>query len=155
MKGIVDNLNKLSQASMWVAVIAAGLLTPVILLFVTTYTGGSVFLEELGKALVIGLFILYTPTSARVKLTAATVFGLLFGVSEAVLYAGNFVQVGNATPFFGRLLWTAPMHGLSALSIAAVPVFTHRRWLLALGFVAALLIHLGFNIYLAPLLSAL
>lgn len=122
--------------------VAGGLVLPLILVPVVALTGYSEVVEELAKALIIGTVILALP-SVSGRLFWAAVFALMFGLSENVLYLGYFTELGDFGPWLLRFVTTVPMHILAALAVAAAGSI--RKWLLPLGLVLAVTLHLAFN----------
>jgi len=140
-----------SPVSRWVALILAGVIVPFFVLVAVEYTGASVLIEEVVKAIIIGAVVLGAPVSGPHKYAAALVFGAMFGVSETVLYnAAAVIDNGGAVPV-ARLLVTVPMHAVTAAVIISGPIIGKRYWYLVAGFLAAFILHIAFNAYIAPL----
>lgn len=83
-------------------------------------------------------------TANGVQLTVGqgALVGLMFGLSEAVLYSMNAWGGGQWGAMGMRLLVTVPMHMVTAWVIA---VFLRRGWGV-MGVLIAVVIHMGFNI---------
>lgn len=131
-----------SSAALVSLIIIAGLTLPFPLILLVGFTGHSEILEEIAKALIILVLVLRLPSRSG-QLAAGILFGALFGISESFLYLNQIVQLGKLTPFFEHLLFTVPMHTLSAFLIALFGSFGKKY--LAIGFVLALLLHFSFN----------
>lgn len=126
----------------------SGLILPLVLIPVASLMGSSTVIEEIAKTIVIIVCIL-PESSRRNQLGIAVLFGALFGLSESCLYLNQIVQFGDAEVFWRRLLFTMPMHILTAC-IILLPTFLHKH-LVIVGFGLALLFHLVFNSLAASL----
>lgn len=112
---------------------------PVIAMGVEQLLAEPWLVEEIIKALVVTRASMLEEKYLKTALLA----GLVFGVSEAVLYIVNVSLLGNATPLIWRLLFTVPMHGLTALVFA---YFSRGRgWWMVVGLSLAMAIHGVFN----------
>jgi hypothetical protein len=101
-------------------------------------------IEEIAKMLLI-IPLLGLNNSSKIKLTL--IIGLIFAISEGVLYIFNIYLVGNVGTLLERFLFTIPLHTLTSL-IILLPSLIDKR-LILLGLVAAILIHYFFNLYIA------
>ncbi len=142
-----------SSISIGIFIFLAGLILPALLIPLVNLTACPVadplcfgsyseVIEELAKAAVVLLLILKLPT-ATTRLLAGLAFGFLFGVSESFFYLNNLFQLGNLGLFWQRLLWTVPMHMITAAVIVLSALINKK--LIILGFIAALTLHLLFN----------
>ena len=145
-----DNLDSALRSGMYASIAAvAGLVLPLFLIPVVALTGYSEVVEELAKLAVIYFAILPLP-NARLKFLVAAGFGLLFGLSENVLYFYSATQAGSLTTLLERCLITVPLHILTSVTILAAAQI--RKRYIWVGCIVAVLLHLGFN-WLVPLLS--
>ncbi len=126
----------------FIFIILAGLILPMVLIPVVALTGYSEVVEELVKALVV-LVLISRLSSSKSKLIAAAIFGLLFGLSESMLYLNNILQIGDMSIFGQRLLYTMPMHMLTVLIITFSTL--KKRWYILFGLVNAVILHSLFN----------
>lgn len=99
-------------------------------------------IEELFKlGLVVAIFITVRKKMNAVKL--AVLAGLLFALSETVLYMFNIALVGQPQDLFLRLIATSALHiGTCVLMLLFA---LYRRWLLFVGLGLAILLHFAFN----------
>lgn len=110
------------------------LILPMILWFVEKVFPYPALVEEMTKALVV-----YRAGGWR----QAFGLGLIFGLSEAVLFLVNANILQNMSAIFWRLLLTVPMHGVTSLVFF---VFRRQWWL---GLTLAVLSHCLFNLKIA------
>jgi len=122
----------------------AGLILPILLIFPINIFGYSEVLEELAKAVAVFLF-LCPIAERRSRILGAVLLGGVFGLSESCLYFSQIFQFGDLHIFWERLVFTLPMHVLTAV-VLTVPTIWGRRWLF-LGVILAIFIHLGFNYF--------
>jgi len=120
----------------------AGLVLPVILIFIVRFTGYSEIVEEIAKALVV-LFLILNFPALKQKIGAGILFGFLFGLSENFFYLNQIFQLGDFSVFWQRFLWTVPMHIITVL----VMVFAGsvKKWVLIFGLTGAIILHALFN----------
>lgn len=78
---------------------------------------------------------------ARREILGGTVVGLVFGMSEAVLFTTNAWMSGDWIAIGARLVLTVPMHTLSAV-IIALGMKHKMQWV---GLAVAMMIHGIFN----------
>ena len=71
--------------------------------------------EEIVKGFLVYLILDVKETSVKIKTAIAV--GILFSLSETVLYVFNFYTVGYLPFFFKRLLYTIPLHTITMLVI--------------------------------------
>ena len=102
-------------------------------------------IEELAKAVLI-FFTLKLATS-KSRVTQAIAVGVLFAMSESVLYLFNIFAVGNLSTFVNRLFLTIPLHAVTSLLIL-LPAMKDKR-LIILGIPFAIAVHYLFNLYIA------
>jgi len=81
----------------------AGLVLPVILIFIVRFTGYSEIVEEIAKALVV-LFLILNFPALKQKIGAGILFGFLFGLSENFFYLNQIFQLGDFSVFWQRFL---------------------------------------------------
>ena len=111
------------------------LILPMIVWFIEQVLLFPALIEEAVKALVV-----YRSASRR----QAFGLGLVFGLSETVLFLINANLLNNMSAIFWRLLLTVPMHGVTA---GMIVVFGKRYWWL--GLMLAILTHWLFNLKIA------
>ena len=108
---------------------------PMILWFVERLLPFPAVVEEAAKALVV-----VRADSRR----QAFFWGLIFGLSEAFLFLVNANLLADLTGFWRRLLFTVPMHGVTA---GLIMLWGKRYWWL--GLPLAMLAHAWFNLRIA------
>jgi hypothetical protein len=126
----------------WIFIILAGLILPILLIPLVKIIGYTEIVEETAKALVILFLILKLPNN-KIRILIGIIFGFLFGLSESVFYLNNIFQVGNLDIFWQRFLWTIPMHIITILVMMFVSLW--RKWFLIFGLASAVVLHLLFN----------
>lgn len=104
-------------------------------------------IEEIAKTILV-FFILKEHTLKK-KVLLTLLAGLLFSISESVLYIFNFALVGDSSAIVTRLLLTIPLHTLTIL-IILVPALIDKK-LLPLGIILTILIHYYFNIIIGKI----
>jgi len=129
--------------------ILAGFVLPLILIPIIKFTGYSEVVEELAKALVILFLILKLPNH-RIQILIGAAFGFLFGFSENCLYLNQIFQLGDMSVFWQRFLWTVPMHIITVLVMVFAGI--SKKWLLILGLIGAIFLHIIFNFFAVGLL---
>jgi len=127
-------------------ILATGLCLPLLLSVLIRVTGYSEIVEELAKGAVV-LFLILKLSERREQVIWVLIFGLAFGLSEALLYLNNLLQYGNLVPLYWRLALTVPMHIVSVWLIWSLSQY--KKILLPLGLILAILWHYGFNAMLA------
>jgi hypothetical protein len=120
----------------------AGLVLPVLLIFIVRFTGYSEIVEEIAKAIVV-LFLILNFHTLKQKIGAGILLGFLFGLSENFFYLNQIFQLGDFSVFWQRFLWTVPMHIITIL----VMVFAGlaKKWFLVFGLAGAIILHALFN----------
>jgi|SRR3989344_3893359 len=119
-----------------IAAIAPFILWPIEIFFPYPH-----IVEELVKALLI--FYLLKLSNNSQKIYGTILVGLLFALSENVLYMIN----GNPQTLILRFVITMPMHIITSLVILAWALIDKR--LIFLGIILAGFIHYLFNIYVS------
>lgn len=98
--------------------------------------------EELIK--VVFVFYILNLVSRQKQIQLAILIGLLFSLSETILYFFNFSQLSSPLPLLvKRFLLTSAMHSLTMIVIL-LPTFINKK-LIFLGVVFAVLIHYFYN----------
>jgi len=133
----------------FVFIILAGFILPMLLIPIVAVTGYSEVVEESVKALVV-VYLIAKLASTKSKILAAVLFGLLFGLSESMLYLTNILQVGDMNVFVYRLMFTMPMHTATVLLMTLATL--RVRWYILFGLVNAIILHLIFNNYIINLI---
>lgn len=73
--------------------------------------------------------------------------GLVFGISETILYIVNISMLGQLDPLGWRLIFTVPMHAVTAMTFA---YFSRGRgWWMVVGMALSMAIHGIFNAIVA------
>lgn len=119
-----------------VALILPFLLFPVEQLFPSPY-----IVEEVAKGILV-FFILSLP-DRKTQFLYAILLGLLFAISENVLYIFNIITIGTFSFLLTRLLLTTTLHIGTTLFMFTVAVRDKR--LLVLGVILASIAHYFFN----------
>ena len=123
-------------------ILVAGLVLPLVLIPLIKLVGYSEIVEEIAKALVVLFLILKLPNH-KWQIIVGAVFGLLFGLSENMLYLTNIFQLGDFSVFWSRFILTVPMHIVTVLVMVLSGMAS--RWFLMFGFVAAIVLHIVIN----------
>ena len=113
-------------------------LWPIELIFPYPY-----FVEEFAKGVLI-LLMLKDIDSAAEGVRISLILGLLFAISESVLYIFNIQLVGNLSTFLVRLAVTIPLHSFTSIVIF-VFAYTKKVFPLLSGLVIAMVLHFLFN----------
>lgn len=145
LKKITNNIKKTIDTGVYrVSVFMAGLVLPIVFIFIINFTGQSEIIEEIGKALII-LFIISRGSNWKLRLEGAIIFGLLFGFSENIFYLINFLGTENYHIFLLRFVTTIPMHIVTVLIIF---IFTEiKKYFWIFGLILSILVHLLFNLF--------
>jgi RsiW-degrading membrane proteinase PrsW (M82 family) len=98
--------------------------------------------EELAKAACI-FFLNRKMTPFNPLLTGVSV-GLMFALSESVLYLFNIAAIGSIATLLVRLVLTIPMHAATSYVIA-LTVFK-GRWRAVYGILGAIILHACYNL---------
>ena len=134
-----------------IATILLGLILPWILILPISFLGGSEIIEEIFKTLVI--FCLVVPAFSFGKgVIVSVAFGFTFALSEAALYMPNLYTFGGLEDIYSRLIWVGLLHIVTSLIIFCLAKY--KKWLVPLGFILALTIHLIYNLVLVKYLVA-
>ena len=123
----------------WRDMMEAGLysaVAPLMLLLLSSVWRYPAVLEEVIKWLILK----WTMDDGRRTMSGAVV-GLVFGLSEAVLYTMNSWQSGEWGAMLLRLALTVPMHAITGATIAW-GIKNRIGWV---GLILAMAIHGGFN----------
>lgn len=112
-------------------------ITPLILLLVTTVWKYPAVLEEVVKFVIMKIGAMEQPT----KPNSGLVVGLVFGLSETILYTANAWVSAQWAPMGMRLVLTVPMHTITAIVIA----FAMEKRMGWVGLIVAMIIHGLFN----------
>lgn len=132
-----------------ILVFFVALVAPFVLVVVERYLPYPYLLEELLK---LGLvYRLYTLWSEEVpweidvrKILTVALVGLVFAVSESMLYLTNAFMLGNFASFGMRLALTVPMHMFTTLVIFVVG--QRGKWCWWLGLLIGMGLHYLFNL---------
>ncbi len=119
-----------------IAAIAPFILWPIELFLPYPY-----IIEELLKATLIYFVIDLSNKATQIKITLAS--GLIFSLSETILYIFNISLVGDLTTLLTRFTLTTILHSLTMFIILISSFKT--KWLMPTGVLVAMLIHYLFN----------
>lgn len=112
-------------------------IAPLILLLLSSVWSYPAVLEEVVKWGILRL----TANGIQLTVKQGALVGLVFGLSEAVLFSSNAWMSGQWGPMVSRLLLTVPMHTVTA-SVMAWGMSRKMGWV---GLGLAMGIHAGFN----------
>lgn len=101
--------------------------------------------EEVLKAILILFLLDIKSKSSQVKTVFAA--GVLFALSETVLYIFNLSLKGDIYTLLTRLLLTIPLH-VGTFLIILLPTFK-KKWLVVFGLWVAVMVHYFFNLIVA------
>ena len=118
-------------------------IAPFILLLLSSMWSYPPVLEEVVKWGILRSKIL----DVRSQILGGAVVGLVFGLSEAVLFASNSWMLGDWSSMVGRLLLTVPMHTATA-SVTAWGMSRRMGWV---GLLIAMGMHAGFNYFVGSM----
>ena len=103
------------------------------------------FVEEIAKG-----FLIYFVASKKLnfskKLYLVLSVGILFTLSESILYLFNIYYARDFSLFFQRLLLTGALHVATSLIILFSAL--KKRYLIVLGLLAAIAVHYLYNLYI-------
>lgn len=143
MRGMITAAGPSPVVFSVIAIVVAGAVLPLVLIPIVRLVGVSEVVEECAKAAVIYFAAVRAPI-VRGRLWLGAVLGLLFGISESMLYLNQIVQLGAMSVFFERLMTAVPMHGITAWITAFGGVRFGAKGLAA-GTVIAIGVHMAFN----------
>lgn len=98
-------------------------------------------IEEIAKAVIV--YLIPAATSKKQGIKLALLIGLLFGLTETVIYIFNILS-GGTVSFWGRILLTVPMHTLTPL-VVYLTSYKNKK-LIVVGAFLAIIIHYLFNL---------
>lgn len=116
-------------------------IAPFVLLLVSSVWSYPMVLEEVVKWGILKL----AANSQQLTVKQGALVGVVFGLSEAVIFSMNVWMNGDWTNMMSRLLLTVPMHAVSASATA----WGMTKGLAWVGLVLAVAIHAGFNYLVA------
>ena len=99
--------------------------------------------EEIAKVILVFL-IIRTTSKSKDRIQLVLFAGLLFSISESVMYLFNIYQIGSIETLFLRLILTIPLHVGTMLIFLFFGI--KRKELTFLGLLLAIPIHYYFNI---------
>jgi len=143
MDSITSFESNLKNFSVWLAIFLLGLVLPLILISVISFTGYSEIVEEAAKAALIFVLILKLP-NLKQQIAGVLIFGFLFGLSESMFYLNNIFQNGNFNIFWQRFFTAVPMHIITALTVLFFAKL--KKWWIFAGFVSAVVLHILYNL---------
>lgn len=121
---------------------------PLLLVPIEVYIPLPHIVEELYKAVLVWSYINsglvdYDGGRGVGRSAAALMIGIVFGVSESMLFLTNAFMIGNANALVSRFLLTVPMHGLTTLTVYAIGRRSRVSFVVAV--MIAIAIHYYFN----------
>lgn len=116
-------------------------IAPLVLLLLASVWKYPAVLEELVKYGIMRVGAIERPTSPQTGI----VVGLVFGLSEAILYTANAWTSAQWGPMALRLVLTVPMHTITAVVIA----WGMQKRMGWVGVVVAMVMHGGFNMLIS------
>ena len=125
----------------WGSMLEIGLysaIAPWVLLLVSSVWRYPAILEEVVKW---GILKTSKIGESKAAISKGLVVGLVFGLSEAILYSLNGWQSGEWGTLLMRFLLTVPMHMVTATIIA----YAMSKRMVVVGLTTAMIIHAGFN----------
>jgi hypothetical protein len=132
---------------LWILPLLA-LVSPLFLWPIELYLPYPYLLEEIVKAgLLYPLITSGVKFSDKIKL--AIIVGVLFSITESVLYLFNIYQIGTLSTFINRLLVTSTLHVVTVL-IITLPTKGSKYWII-LGLLMAIGVHYLFNEFVRTL----
>lgn len=99
--------------------------------------------EEIVKSILV--YNLISIPNKKTQLILGVTLGILFSLSESVLYLFNFYNLTSIVPLFQRLLLTSSLHVLTII-IMILTTFKNKK-LLFLGVIFAVIIHYIYNLF--------
>ena len=99
--------------------------------------------EEIAKVIIVYL-ILNSTLKLKEKFQITFLSGLLFSISESVMYLFNISQVGSTETLFLRLALTIPLHVATMIIILIFGL--KRKKMSILGILLTIPIHYFFNV---------
>ncbi|MBP9716731.1 MAG: PrsW family intramembrane metalloprotease [Candidatus Levybacteria bacterium] len=123
--------------------VLAGAILPFILWPVEIVLPFPYLVEEIAKAILV-FFIVQTVPKLKDKIQITLLAGLLFSISESVMYLFNIYQIGSLETLLIRLILTIPLHIGTMLLILLFGL--KRKEMALLGLLLAVPIHYFFNI---------
>ena len=145
----MNKIDSFNAAPYKIFIVLAGLILPVLLIFIIKFTDYSEIVEETVKALVVLFLILKLPNH-KMQILFSVIFGFLFGLSENFLYLNQIFQFGDFSIFWQRFLWTVPMHIITVLIMVFAGL--SKKWILIFGLAGAIILHALFNTYAVQIL---
>ncbi|MCX6782805.1 MAG: PrsW family glutamic-type intramembrane protease [Candidatus Levybacteria bacterium] len=119
------------------------LISPIFLLPIEHVFNYPYVIEELIKFFAISLIIKQSKHTGNNYLIFAILVGVLFTISESILYLVNFLSDGTLMFFPQRLFFTGILH---CSTCALIYILGKKNWLfLILGLAISILIHYYFN----------
>jgi RsiW-degrading membrane proteinase PrsW (M82 family) len=121
------------------------LASPLLLLPIEKFFPYPHFIEEAAKLLIVGMILKEVKKGGILVLMA----GLLFAISESILYLANIFALGDLMAFPRRLVLAC---GLHTGTLMLMYFLGQKNYLgLAAGFIGAIVIHYFFNLGVALL----
>lgn len=118
------------------------LMAPFLVLIIETVFPYPHIVEELVKALLVWQVLTINNKKQQLKLTVS--LGILFALSETVLYLMNFFLLSSPTPLLSRLVLTSTLHAVTML-VMLLSSFINKRFFIV-GLILAMLIHYSYNL---------
>lgn len=119
------------------------LASPIILLPIEHIFNYPYIIEELVKFVAVILILSSQKNVRNGSWIFVILIGVLFTISESILYFVNFLLDGTFSLLFTRLILTGVLHSSTCLLMY---LFGRKSWwMLIIGFVISILIHYYFN----------
>lgn len=133
--------NKNNYVSVVILILIFSLISPVLIIPIAKLLPYPYIVEEVFKAIVVLMVLKVSKVSLHWKLLIIS--GLVFSLSESILYLGSVFGNGHSLLFAKKLLSTTFLHVVT-LFIIYTPTLINRR-LIGLGLLLAMYIHFLFN----------
>jgi hypothetical protein len=129
------------------------LIFPLILIPFEMFLPIPYLIEELAKLFIVFLIFRQEREDGRNYFMILVTCGVFFTLSETMFYLINIFALGNLLLIPSRLALTGCLH---VGTIGLIYLFGKKGgWMLVLGFVAAMLIHFGYNYWIGLLIPSL
>lgn len=133
--------DKNNYVSVVILILIFSLISPVLIIPIAKLLPYPYIVEEVFKAIVVLMVLKVSKVSLHWKLLVIS--GLVFSLSESILYLGSVFGNGHSLLFAKKLLSTTFLH-VATLFIIYTPTLINRR-LIGLSLPLAMYIHFLFN----------
>lgn len=121
------------------------IILPFIVWIIEIFLPYPFFIEELAKGFLVFL-IVKNKVELSKKVYLVLSVGILFTLSESILYLFNIYYAQELSIFFQRILLTGVLHVTTSLIILFSVL--KKKYLIVLGLAAAIIIHYLYNLYI-------